>query len=182
MVQTVKVLNATGVEENLYGRQETPGLRSEVTARRIRKASHAEVEFLHRTKNGIYDPITFYHLLDALMRLEPNSEFRTADLVIHLQTAKRQLVWDSVTVGRVLNDIAESLHDAYGAVPISAVRRWNGMYYVVHGGLEFKVMQLRLLDDLYRLCEEMLANELAGLTIKRTVSPLVRCPSVAVVL
>lgn len=164
-------------DENLYGRQSIPGIRSLVTDRRKRKAIHADVAFIHRTKNGVYDPLTHYHLLDTLMQITPGIEFRTSDLLAILKTEKPQLVWDSTTVGRVLTDLAENLFEAYGTKPIDFVRRWNGMCYSVREAREHRLMLHRLLDDLYSVCEETLAEELRGEAPKRTRSPLERCPS-----
>lgn len=164
--------------ENLYGRASIPGVRGMVTARVIRKSTHADLHFYHRVKNGVFDPLTFYHLLDAVMRIQPGQIFRTADLLPYLAECKPQLVWDAITVGRVLNDIALALAEAYGVSPITVARRWNGNCYEVQGAAEFRSMLHRLLEDLRELGEEVLATERQGRFEKRITSPIERCTSV----
>lgn len=164
--------------EDIYGRLSIPGMKSLVTARGIRRVTSADLHFYHRAKNGVYDPMTFYHLLDALMQVEPGVLFRTADLLPYLTETKPQLVWDAITVGRVLNDMAMALTDAYGESPISVTRRWNGNCYLVERDRAYRVMLHRLLEDLRALCVEVTHEEKAGRFSQRIASPIERCTSV----
>lgn len=164
--------------ENAYGRLSIPGVRTLAGPRKLKRCQWANNNFLHRAKNGVYDPISYYHVLDEIMQLTPYQDFRTVDLIYRLDETKPQLIWDAVSVGRILTDIVENLHDAYDAWPIAMGRRWNGMTYAVSGLPESRVMLHRLHDDLYALCEETLKEESRGVFTKRTASPLNRCPSV----
>lgn len=162
---------------DLYGRLTNERMRR-ITARRARRATRNNIHFIHRAKNGIYDPLTYYHLLDALCRIGSGQEFRTAELLAHLKLVKPQLVWDGTVVGRVMSDLAESLHEAHGFTPIGYVKRWNGMTYDIIDHPSARDAMVRLLEDLEVLCEEHIAAELRGEDIKRLRSPLERCASV----
>lgn len=167
--------------DNMHGRRTIPGAMAMVSTNRHRTITRDRKTFIHRAKNGVYDPITFYHVLDALLDLKPDAMFRAVDFVRYLRESRQQLVWDSTTVGRVLTDIAESLSEANGRAPIDATRRWNGMTYSISAEPEDRMAMENLLDDLRGLCEAELAAELNGEFPKRTQSPMVRCPSVMAV-
>ncbi len=122
--------------KDIHGRETIPGGRAMVSTRRVREINHGRSHFIHRMKNGIYDPITFYHVLDALLDLVPGQMFRTADLIEHLRATRKQIVWDSTTVGRVITDMAESLSEANRSNPIEWARRWNGQNYQISAAPE----------------------------------------------
>ena len=165
--------------EDQYGRVSIEGMRSLAGERRLRRIAHGRKEFFHRTKNGVYDPITYFHLIDALLEVTPGLIFRTADLTQHLNETHPQLVWDTTSVGRVISDIAETLEEVNGSRAIEFARRWNGMIYSVTADAEGRQALMNLMDDLYVLCEEMIQQEKNAHPPKRTDSPLLRCPSVA---
>ena len=165
------------VDDNLFGRLTKTDCKKYGTARMERRTIKAKNNFMHRTKNGIYDPLTYYHLTDLLLKIPEGEVFRTNELLYLLDAHYPQLVWDAVTVGRVLTDIAVNLHEAYKATPISAVRRWNGMAYAVHDHPEFRAMLHALLTDLYKMSEEHILLEIDGQAPKRMNSPLQKCPS-----
>jgi hypothetical protein len=154
------------------------GEKSEVGERMLRRIAHGRKEFFHRTKNGVYDPITYFHVVDALLVQGPDV-FRTRDLTARLRTTRTQLAWDVTTVGRVLADIAETLQRANGSSYISTARRWNGMIYAIDPSKECRAALLHLMDDLILLCDELIEEEQAGTPPKRLTSPLERCPSVS---
>lgn len=166
--------------DNLYGRRSIPEMRDKVGARRVRRAVTYDNRFIHRDKNGINDPLTFYHILDLVMQMTPGTEFRTGDLLVQLRAFKDQLVWDATTVGRVLTDIAENLYEAHGFKAIDFTKRWNGMFYVTSTEPRAQVVLFNLLEDLVLLCEEEVRAELAGRRPKRLRSPMESCPSLAV--
>lgn len=153
-------------------------LRSLVGERRLRRITNGRKEYYHRSKNGIYDPITYFHIVDVLSGLSGDT-FRTREFIELLASGRTRLVWDATTVGRVLNDIAESLEAANGRPYISSSRRWNGMVYMVDQGPEAKAALLNLLDDLIILCDQLIELEEAGKAPPRLNSPLLSCPSVA---
>jgi hypothetical protein len=166
-------------KDDLYGRNSLPEMRSHVTNAIMRQRAANETRMIHVAKNGVNDPVTFYHVLDALLVIQPGVLFRTAEFLEYLRFQKTMLSWDAVTVGRVLTDIASGLHEAYGRKPIDYVRRWNGMTYMVHKDAESRVMVLRLLEDMALLGKQMVLAERRGETPLRYVSPLSRCPSLS---
>lgn len=171
-------LEASLTGANLYGRQSIHGIRHLVGVRRQRRAIHGDAAFVHRSKNGVYDPITHYHVLDAMMRLNPGEEFRTQDFVAYLNETKRQLVWDVTTVGRVLADIAESLYESYRSYVVTYTHRWNGMTYATPSHIEHRTILHNLLEDLYLSAQAVVDAEAEGNFAKRVDSPLLQCPSV----
>jgi hypothetical protein len=172
------VLRTTLSGENAYGRLTIEGIRSRVTARKLRSMSWANNNLVHRTKNGVYDPITYYHLLDFLMQVDPGQDFRTSDIMLLLPAAKPQLIWDGTTVGRVLTDLAETLYEANERAVIGFVKRWNGMTYDMSGHPENRIILHRLHEDLFVLAKRVVEQEANGVFEKRIDSPLNRCPSI----
>lgn len=165
-------------DNDTHGRTTIPGATSIITDRRFREIKAQRKSLLHRVKNGVYDPLTYYHVLDALLDLQPGTLFRTTEFVPFLSETRQQLVWDTTTVGRVINDIAESLADANARRPIENTRRWNGMCYILSSEIEDRVAMENLLEDLAELGRQEIEAELSGTFPKRTQSPLTRCPSV----
>jgi hypothetical protein len=162
---------------NLWSRNSEPAVRTLVTDRDVRQHSADETALTHRPKNGVYDPITFYHMADLIAQLSPEVEFRSAELLPILAAHKPQLVWDATTVGRVMADMAESLADAYEVRPIRTHRQWDGMRYVISSHPVARAGLVRLVKDLRRLAEQVVEEELAGQPPKRTETPLLSCPS-----
>lgn len=172
-------LAATLNDINLYGRQSVPEMTKQVTARRAREAASLHAGLYHLSKNGVYDPITYYHVMDVICRIDSGIEFRSGELVALLHQAKPDIWWDTTTVGRVVTDIAEVLNEAYGWTPIGYVRRWNGMTYDIIADPKARVALYRLLEDLKVLAREVLAEERKGIFTPRLNSPLNKCPSVS---
>jgi hypothetical protein len=166
--------------ENLFGRRTITGMEPYVTNAMMRRHASQEMTIAHRPRNGINDPVTFYHIIDALLQVQPGVLFRTVDLMKFLNEYKTQLSWDATTVGRVVTDIALSLHESYGRKPIDYVRRWNGMTYMVQEHPEFRVMVTRLWEDMAKVALEWVEAEGNGEQPQRLHSPLTSCPSMVV--
>lgn len=166
--------------EDPFGRRSIPGMRDAMTERRMRRVAHGRKNFYHLARNGVYDPITYYHIVDVLLNIPATDTFRTADLLKLLRDEKDMIVWDATTVGRVVTDIAESIFEKNGKKSVEWVRRWNGMLYAVDGDLESRTALVHLLEDLHHLVENLIDQERAGNFPKRTQSPLLSCPSLAV--
>ena len=165
--------------DNQWGRRTTPGARELASERRLRKVATSRLHNFHRAKNGIYDPMTFVHVVEALLDTVPGSLWKTADFVEYLRETRDQLTWDPQTVGRVLADIAESLNDANAAKMLNQTRRWDGMYYDINTDLETKAALVHLLDDLMVVCARLREVEAKGKAPARKTSPLRECPSVS---
>lgn len=174
--RTALTLNLDGAD--IYGRLSIDGVRNDVPARRVRKVATYDRLFIHRPKNGVYDPITYYHVLDILMRVTPGVEFRTAEFVKQLKMSKPQLSWDTTSVGRILTDIAESTFEAHGFTILHATRRWDGTTFDISGHPIARKALFNLMEDIVRLCQDTIEKELEGVVEKRLNSPLLQCPSV----
>jgi len=150
-----------------------------MTTTEVRRIGHGRKEFIHRTKNGVYDPITYFHVLDGLMDIVPGHTFQTREFVEYLTHSRPQLVWDPTTVGRVINDIGETLAETNASRAISMKRSWDGMRYSIDDSPETRAALVHLRKDLYDLSAELIEAEKAGTPPKRLNSPLLQCPSVA---
>jgi hypothetical protein len=165
-------------ERNLYGRSSIPGMTGKVGQRRVRKQATLDTQFVYPSKNGVYDPLTFYHVLDVLLQLPTGVTFRTGELVKLLREVKPAFIWDHTTVGRVINDIADTANEAHGGVIFGAARRWDGMNYYLPAEPVSRAALLDLLEDLAILSEEWLKRVHQRTPEKRLNSPLNHCPSV----
>ena len=165
--------------DNQWGRRTTPGARALASDRRLRKLASSRVHNFHRSKNGVYDPMTFVHVVDALLNVIPGSLWKTADFVKYLRENYEQLTWDAQTVGRVLADIAESLNEKNAMKMLNQTRRWDGMYYDINGNLETKAALVHLLEDLFALCDRLREVESRGRAPGRFQTPLLECPSLS---
>jgi hypothetical protein len=172
------VLKMNLSNEDAYGRMSIPGVRSWATPRQIRRTREAEKNLFHRAKNGVYDAVTYYHVLDLLMKVDPGQDFKTADLVKLLTTETPQLTWDATTVGRVLMDLADTLQESTGRYIIGATKRWNGVVYDMPSHPANRVVLQRLHEDLLRLANQTIEDERKRVYPKRLDSPLIQCPSV----
>lgn len=166
------------VENNLYGRRTIPGMTQRVPTRRDRRRTHLNQTLVYPSKNGVYDPLTFYHVLDVLLQLDTGETFRTGDLVKILREAKPQFLWDQTTVGRVLNDIADTVNEVHGGVILGVVRRWDGMNYYLPAEPVSRAALLDLLEDLAILSERWVEHAHTRAPEKRLNSPMNYCPSV----
>lgn len=160
-----------------FGRTEIQGVN--IPARDLRRYKHNRKTLFHRNKNGVYDPITFYHIVDNLMQLKAWQTFRAHEFVTVLNERAPNIVWDSVSVGRIMNDLAESF-DAKDMHIIRRIRRWNGVTYEISDHPEHRVEMFNLLEDLQDLAQREMALEATVGRTKRVESPLLRCPSLRV--
>lgn len=151
-----------------HGRRSIPGMSELITDKRAKQIVRNRT-LAPKMKNGLTDPFTYYHVLDAIVEIPPGNLFKSHELVAML--GERPLYFDRITVGRVLGDISESLRDSYGFEPIQSIRHWDGRRYWTTSDLEHRVAMERLLEDLEILCRKHEPS---------TNSPLYRCPSVAV--
>lgn len=155
-----------------YGRRTVPGINHKITERRLRQLEKRRKSVIHRPKNGIHDPITFYQLLDAILNIKIGQQFTSKQLADWLNEHRPQITWDAVTVGRVLNDICDSLEEVNGAAQagIVSMRDWSGRYWATTDSTEGRIALLNLLDDLYAVVQEAKTQRLE--------SPLNRCASI----
>lgn len=166
-------------DSDIHGRLSNPDYISLVPTQKVRKIQGARKRLFHQTRNGVNDPVTFFHVLDTLMDTRPGQVWRTNHFMKYLRERVPSISWDPVTVGRVLNDMAESLSDAYGFKAIGTTRRFDGIWYDVSSEPEARAALERLLEDLLILSEQELEQEHAGKVLSRQSSPMGSCPSLA---
>lgn len=160
-----------------YGRRTYPAL---VTPAMIKKIQRRKTRFVHRTPNGFNDPITNYHLVEALLDAEPGQPFTAGQFAAWLNQHKPEIRWDSVTVGRTLSALYDYWVEANGEIltPLVSHRYYDGVFYeTVSGAPQHKALA-NLLEDLAALAEETVEAEARGEMRKRLETPLNQCPSV----
>ena len=173
---------ATFSEEDPHGTVENPEWRPIYTERRKRRMAHRRINLIHRVKNGVYDPLTYYHLIDFLMTVVPDQWYRAVDLTEYLNGYRPAFVWDTTTVGRILNDLVDTfleMDDRLRFNPILRKRAWNGTHYAMTDFPEARTLMMGLLEDLGRLSEEYLTAEASEGAPKRLDSPLRQTPTTA---
>ena len=150
---------------HVHGRGQIPGVAAHLSL--VKVGTIVKSRALRPTaKNGITCPYTYYHVLDALMDVIPGNLFRTTDFMPLL--ADRPLIFDAITVGRVIKDLADSMEVANGSTPIEVRRRWDGNNFFISGKPEDRQVMENALDDLRGLIEGGYA---------RSESPLLHCSS-----
>ncbi len=150
---------------DIHGRRTIAGASEIVSTSRV-KAIRESTALAPKVKNSYTDPFTYYHIVDELLNLVPGQLFKAKEFADHL--ADRPLVWDAITVGRVINDVNESVTMANGRPAIDTARWWDGMRYATRSDIETRAAMENLLDDLRELCLTGEADQF---------SPLRRCSS-----
>lgn len=161
-----------------YGRELAPGL---VTDRKIRKMRHGALHYRHLIKNGVYDPFTFFHVVDQLLNIKTDQAFTGREFAEYLNKNVEHMVWDSTTVGRILNDLHDNFRDVHPdeeSQPLIVYRDWSACFYELRSTPRSRVALWRLAEDLVVLCEELADQEKRGVAPKRLGSPMSSCPSV----
>lgn len=161
-----------------HGRKTNGG--TETPKRTRQRIVHRRLNLHHKVRNGAYDTLTYYHVLETVMRVVPGQVFRTRDLVNLLKQEVSRMSWDTATVGRVLSDISEALNEVYGFKVIATHRRFDGMWFDTSSAPAGRAAMERLLEDLAVLAETVLNQEDEGIFAKRLHSPLENCPSLKV--
>jgi hypothetical protein len=105
-----------------------------------REKWHREVKALFRpSRNGYNDTLSHLFLIDTLMRLKPDQIIRAAKLRDLLTETRPQMLWDSVTVGRILTELADLAAERTkkGSVPVlSQGKDRNGTYFTLTHGTD----------------------------------------------
>ena len=153
---------------DIHGRKSIPGVSEILTDKQAKAIIRNRTTLAPKPKNGLTDPFTYYHVLDAILDLFPGNLVSTWDIVQQLQD--RPILFNVSTVGRVINDMAESLNLVNGQQSIFSIRHWDGISYWTKPTLESRVAMEKLLEDLELLCVQGAEKSID--------SPLRRCPSV----
>lgn len=180
---TRRVAPADGVNPfdptDRYGRRSIPATAHLFTERRERKITAGRVKFHHRTRNGCFDPFSFFHVVETLLNLHPDTRFTGAALAEWMNTDRPTFIWDAVTLGRILNDLHDSFTEVNGEEhsPIRIQRAWDGTHYWVSGVPEHRTALANVLEDLRQAGEQLWEAEARGEPPKRLTSPLAACAS-----
>ena len=93
----------------------------------------AQGSLRHPTPNGVNDPLSILAVLDFLQNRQAPAAFHTPDVVFHLEAFYRHILWEGVTVGRILGEIAELARDADPELPALAhTHTRNGSRWTLH--------------------------------------------------
>lgn len=120
------------------------------------------------SKNGYGDPLSVMLVLDTLMRMSPKQVIRSGALTKHLNETCRQVFWDSVTVGRILGDLAEAAREyqRQTASPlcfVEARRDWLGNLCVIWDSPEAYTWLGTVRDHIAGKAHEAVNNARAGI-------------------
>lgn len=150
-----------------------PGVRQ--AARWVTSANWA-----YRTPNGIYDPLTMLKVLDAVAHIDPDIELRSQKMAEFLNVHSPRMLWDAITVGKVLADLCEAFEDVLGPKMglLERGKDYRGAFYLIHRNADTAKVYFGLRDDLMRLAEDAIAAQANMQPVKRHDSPLLECPSV----
>ena len=117
------------------------------------------------SKNGFNDPLTITCLLDLLIRMEPATFLNAPVLVDFLEDEYPQIVWDAVTVGRIMKALVEEAaiteRPNNQPAPIIEYRYSDGRVYMINPspGNHYWLCQLR---EYFGRCAEKYARDLRG--------------------
>ena len=93
----------------------------------------AQGSLRHPTPNGHRDPLSILCVLDWLQNLQAPAVFTTPEAVDLLEVHYKHILWESVTVGRILGEIAELAHEADPELPaLTHGRSTRGARWALH--------------------------------------------------
>ena len=155
-----------------YGKLFIEGRAGLFSPARVRQLRSNNKNFVKTPSNGLYDPMTYYHLVDFLLQLPHGETWDSKDLTEALNLYKPQYNWDTRTVGRILGDLWESLDMASppGQCPVSRVNHSHHIYYAIQ---RFPHTATMLLDTLLDLSAVIKGGNVTHEDLKATAqSPL----------
>lgn len=134
--------------------------------------------------NGIYDPLTYLHVLSALAAINPDIELRAANLAKHMAREFPLFIWDAITIGKVLADLADTFEDALGRKNglLERGRDYRGSFYLVHHYPDILPVYKAMRNDLIKMVEAEMVQRDLGKKPQRLMSPLLDLESVKEVL
>ncbi len=87
----------------------------------------------HPTPNGVNDPLSILAVLDLLQSVRPPLNFTTPTAVEWLEAFYKHIIWDAVTVGRILGEISDLASEHDPELPaIARSRSARGARWTVH--------------------------------------------------
>jgi hypothetical protein len=140
----------------------------------------ASTHWHYRAANGVYDPLTYLHVLDAVAGINPDIELRSKALTEWLEENQKAFHWDPITVGKVLSDLEEAFEDKLGEKRglLEKGKDYKGHFYSIHHTPDVARLYKALRTDLMRLTELEMNSRSLNRKTQRLESPLLECPSV----
>lgn len=140
----------------------------------------ASAHWSYRTPNGQFDPLTYLHVLDAVANINPDIELRAKNLTEWLNDHRPKMLFDPVTVGKVISDLCDAFEDVLGEKNglLERGKDFKGSFYRVHHLPDVARVYYGLREDLMRLVEVEMAAQSNRQRSQRLVSPLLECPTV----
>lgn len=130
--------------------------------------------------NGVFDPLTYLFILDAIMNMNPDIELRAGILTDYLNVHQKSFSWDRVTVGRVLSGLCGAFEDVLGPKNgiLESGRDHISLFYRLHHNAETAKIAYRLREELMGLAATEMSRREAGTAGLKLESPLIACASV----
>jgi hypothetical protein len=155
---------------------DNPGQLGTQRRRRWMRSTH----WKYVAKNGIYDPLTYLFVLDAVANMHPDIELRAKNLTEWLNRNIEQFYWDAITVGKVLAELHEAFEDVLGKKfgILEAGLDYRGRFYLLHHNPETARLYYSLREDLMKLADVEITARARGAKSDRLLTPLLECPSV----
>lgn len=134
---------------------------------------------------GYQDPLTYQLVLLALSDVDPAVQLRAGEFALHMQINYPQMIWDSVTVGRVLSDIQQkfaeyfrtSSVDERKAGLLQKTRDGKGTIYYINDHPVVARKAIDVIEDLSRLVDIETARRVMRDEDRAVWEPLGECPS-----
>lgn len=108
-----------------------------------------KIGLIYPDVNGFNDPLSVALVVDLVMRLEPNKYIPSSVLVSLLSEQFPHILWDAVTVGRIMKALVEEAADrrAPGGAepPLTEIRFSDGRVFLIHAnpGNHYWLAQVR---------------------------------------
>lgn len=180
-------MNVTPIEmrpqTDLRGLRSMPDAALAIGAR-DRRALGGGLKLRMPVPNGVHDPLTHMLIVEALLNAMPDVRFSSAELTRRLQSDFPWIIWEAITVGRVLGDIHESLSGLMSGpmLPFDRTRLADGNRWNTRPTSYGWQALVRLRVDLQKLATEDIELTAAGTRPSRLDTPLQRCASLRPVL
>jgi hypothetical protein len=132
-----------------------------------RKGSIKTIDDLfHRVPNGRNDPMSVLCVLNILQRWSPEYWIRSKYATIALNERHRTILFDAMTVGHIIGELAEIGKEAYtdrpDLEPIMGSRNYKGNYWFINNAPTTYAWFWKLRGQLVEVVRELMRAEANG--------------------